>query len=105
MKDKTPNIVVILVLTVVTVVMWIALSVYWALTTKPEEKVPAEISQELTPTLDQAAMGKIQTRIFLDENSINENVIIPTPEAVPVPEATLTPEATLAPEASESAGF
>ena len=108
-KTKLPNIISILILTVITSLMWISFSVYRAVTSQPPPNVPKAISEPLTPSLDTDTITKIQSRLLLDSPQIPQNVItqtttsifaptntpIPTPEAsvaaTPVPSPTLTP--------------
>lgn len=91
-KTKLPSYITILVLTLLTVVVWIAFSIYRALTTKPEPVVPAEISQLLTPSLDKETINLIQTRVFIDDTEIEDNVVnVTTSKAVPTPVSTIAP--------------
>ena len=99
-KNKLPSVITILILTLITIVVWISLSIYLALSKKLAPSVPEEISKPLTPTLDMDSLGKIQSRLFLDDIQIPEVIltqpITPTPE--PVVEPTPEPEITPAPE-------
>lgn len=99
-KNKLPNLITILILTLITVVVWISLSIYRALSKKPDPSVPQEVSQPLTPTLDMDSVGKIQSRLFLDDTQIPEVKITqsPTPASEATPVATATPEPVLLPE-------
>lgn len=59
MKGKIPNLVVILILTTLTSVVWISLSIYRAVVVKPAEVIPDEISQTLDPNLNQDIINQI----------------------------------------------
>ncbi|QQG41962.1 MAG: hypothetical protein HYV90_01460 [Candidatus Woesebacteria bacterium] len=73
--QKIPNVVIILILTLITVIMWISLTIYGALTSKPPAVVPKEVSEPLTPTLDIDTLKQIESRIFLDDSQIPDNVV------------------------------
>ncbi len=100
-KTKLPNIVSVLILTLITSVMWISFNVYRAFTTKPAPVVPAEISEPLTPTLDTDAINQIESRTFLGEGEIPQTVVTPEASATPSPTAVPSPTPTL--EASPTA--
>ena len=104
-KSKLPSLVSILILTLLTVVMWISLSVYHAFTTKPPESVPDAVSKPLTPTLDQDVVKQIESSVFLQSSEIPEITVgssaSPAPTQSPVPTrppetplTTPTPQAT-----------
>jgi hypothetical protein len=107
-KNKLPSLVTIMVLTLITVVFWVSLSTYRAFTAKPSENVPKEISDPITPTLDQDEIKQIESGIFFDSSQIPDNVVIasslptsiqptrapslsPTPIVTPTPQVTPTP--------------
>ena len=98
-NSKLPNIVAILVLTVLTSLMWISFSVYRALTTKPAPVVPQAVTQPLTPTLDTTTINKVESSLFLDSSQIPQNVVT---TASSIPAATKGPIATLAPSPTAS---
>ena len=97
MKTKVPNLITILVLTVLTAVVWISLGVYRAITTQPTPRVPEEISQPLSPILDKNVIDDIKSRQFVSPNEIPTTLII-IPTSTPTIAATVTasPSATLA---------
>lgn len=105
-KSKLPGILTILILTLITMVVWISLSIYWALSKKSDPSVPEEISKPLTPTLDMDSLNNIQSRLFLDDSQIPEIVITQSAapaselliEPTPEPEITSEPEPTPEPE-------
>lgn len=74
-KIKLPNGVAILVLTLITVVMWVSFSIYHAVGKKPDVKVPTEVSKPLSPTLDVEVINMIESRSYLDDSQIPQNVV------------------------------
>lgn len=108
MKTKTPNIVPVLILTLITAITWIAFSIYRELTTKPAPVVPEAISEPLNPTLDKDALSKMDTKIFLDDSQIpvsifsTSNSIIATPSPENTPTASVSAQT---PTASPSGTF
>lgn len=107
-RSKLPSLVAVLILTLITAVMWVGLSVYRALSLKPAESVPQEILQPLDPNLDSDTLGKIQSKIFLDDSQIPEVAVSQTnapvatkaPQASPQASPSATPVSTTAPEPS-----
>lgn len=83
-KNKLPNIISILVLTLLTIILWITLTIYHAFTVKPAASVPSEISAPLTPTLNTDTIKQIEAGIYLDSSQIPDSVIgSPLPSAKP----------------------
>jgi hypothetical protein len=78
-KTKLPSIISILVLTLITVIMWVSFDVYRAIKKPTEITVAKEISQSLTPSLDQDSIQKVETRNFLDDSQIPSNIITVSP--------------------------
>lgn len=101
-KTKLPNLISILILTVLTSVMWISLNIYRALTTKPTPVVTQVISEPLTPTLDTATITKVESSLFLSKDQIPQNVVTAT-NAVVIPPTLPTSTPLPSPEASVSA--
>ncbi len=101
-KNKLPSLIPILILTLITVVMWVSLDVVRLLKKTPELVVPKDISQPLTPTLDENSINQIESRIFLNDSQISDNVVSssPTPQSSIAPEATATPGVTATPSAT-----
>lgn len=97
MKPKKPNIVPILVLTLITAVAWIFFSIYRTVTTKPAPVVPDDVSKALTPTLNKDEIQKLNGKLFLDESQIPTTAITGPIETspTPIPLSTGTPTATL----------
>lgn len=107
-KTKIPSLIPILVLTLITVIMWVFFDIFRILKTTPELAVPTTISQPLTPSLDQDSINQIESRIFLNDSQIPNNNIVaspsPTPKVSAAPQPSSTPSATIQPsEASSSA--
>lgn len=100
-KNKLPNLVVILVLTLVTGVVWISFSIYRALTTKPAPAVPEKISSPLNPTLDTQTLSLVKSSIYFEDSQIPE-VTITTPSSAPN-QTVVTPTSIPTPIASISA--
>lgn len=74
-KPKPPSIVTVLVLTLITVIMWVTFDVYRAFNTPAVPSVPLEVSNPITPTLDQPSIDQLESRTFLDDSQIPDNVI------------------------------
>lgn len=96
MKEaKLPSIVSILILTIITVIMWISFSVYRAFTQKPAAPVQGEISKPLDPSLDTQTLNQIQSRMFLQDSEIPDAVASSQPAAASTPIApVITPSPT-----------
>lgn len=60
---KLPNLISILILTLLTAIVWISLSIYRAFTIKPAPVVPQEVSEPLTPTLDTDTINQIKGKL------------------------------------------
>lgn len=82
-KNKIPNLVSILILTLITSIFWISLSVYRAFTIKPAESVPEEISNPIDLSWNQSAIDKVETKVFLDSSQIPQNVAVPSSLSIP----------------------
>jgi hypothetical protein len=78
-KPKQPSIVPLLILTLITVVMWVSLEVYRIFTKPVSLVVSEEISQPLTPTLDQEAINQIVSKIYLDDSQIPDGTVTSSP--------------------------
>lgn len=96
-----------MILTLLTSILWVSLSIYRALTVRPSESVPKEISNPITPTLNQEMIKKIESGIFFDSSQIPENVTAPSspvpsqseqPLSTPIPEATPTASPSATPQ-------
>lgn len=107
-KNKIPSLVSILILTLITAVIWVSFSIYRSITTQAPPPVPENISQPLTPTLDQDAINKVESGILFGSSQIPQNVASATPPTgtgltLPTPTAFATPTPTATASASPSA--
>jgi cytoskeletal protein RodZ len=106
-KNKMPSAVLILILTLVTVILWVLFSIYRAITVKPAPTIPDQVSATLNPTLDQNSIYRIESNIFFNDSQVPDNILTaPTPgsqQVMTVPIPTPTPAATPAESASPSA--
>jgi hypothetical protein len=106
-KNKLPRPISILILTLLTVVVWISLNIYRAIAVKPASEVPESVSSTFTPTLNKDFINKIESSLFLDDSQIPQNIVVPSgsntpvPTAIPIAVPTLTPTPT--PESTQSA--
>lgn len=84
-KTKLPSLIPILILTLVTVIMWVSLDVYTALKKPTQVVVPVEVSQPLSPSLDQNVIKQIESRTYLNDSQIPDNIVSssPTPTTIP----------------------
>ncbi len=100
-KNKLPSLISMLILTLITSVFWVSLTTYRAFTIKQAESVPSEISDPINLNLNQAAIKTIESRIFLDNSQIPEQILVSsspvpsqtnqTPSPAPTLSATPTP--------------
>lgn len=101
-KNKLPNVISVLILTLITIIMWISFNVYWAVTGKPTPSVTQAISDPIDPTLDTDTINKIESSLYFDSSQIPQNVVTQTiVSATTIP--TIAPGPTAAPIASASA--
>jgi len=75
-KEKTPNIVSLAILTLITSVLWIFFSLYRVFTEKTDVKVSTEILEPLSPNLNEKIISEIENKVFIEQNQIPDNVII-----------------------------
>jgi hypothetical protein len=106
-KNKLPDPITILILTLLTALVWVSLNIYRALTASPAPSVPEAVSKSIKPTLNQDAISKIESAIFLNDSQIPQIVAgtgTTAPAATPLPLPT-PPQATqsASPNASSSA--
>ena len=91
---KTPNLVIIAVLTVITIAFWITFDVFRTLTIKEKPAVPPEILAPLNPTLDSSSLQGLQERIQMTDAEI-ETIRSKIPGPISILEAPgATPSAT-----------
>lgn len=111
---KAPNIVIVGVITVITIVLWIIFGVYKLLTTPQDVDVPSEVIAPLSPALDQESLSSLEQRIFFTESEVSDITLInsPEPEETPTPSPNPSPtpqeedqeEATQSAEQEEATG-
>lgn len=100
MKKKTPPIVSTAILTVITVFMWIAFSVYRVFTSTPPVNIPPEILEPISPTLDSETLASLASKTYFEEGTVPPTFVSTGPEAnqnfslSPTPELSATPEPT-----------
>jgi hypothetical protein len=107
-KNKLPNPISILILTLLTAVVWVSLNIYRAVTTKPAPSVPQTVSEALNPTLNQDTINKVESATFLNDSQIPQitaGAASGAPTATPVSLPTALPSASPSaiPSASPSA--
>lgn len=65
-KKKLPELITILILTLIVVVFWMFFTVYRVFTNKPASVVEEKIIQPLNPNFDNQTMQEIQDRSFFE---------------------------------------
>lgn len=104
-NPKPPNIVLVGIITVVTIVLWIIFGVYKLITTPQDVKVSNDILSPVNPTLNQEGLSALEQRIFFTEGELSgvNLVSTPEPEESPSPSPTPEPEEEEQEEATQSA--
>lgn len=95
-KSKMPSIVSVLILTLITVVFWVTFDVYRLFNQADVPVVTESVSRPLTPSLDQNAINQIESRIFIDNSQIPDDVVISNNDIIVTPDT--TPDATPVPD-------
>lgn len=98
-KQKKPNLVILGILTLITIIFWIGLSAYRSLTSEAPIKVPGEILEPISPALDTETLNKVSGKLFFLEQELAEIILISSPS----PSPTASPEPTQLPEEQEEA--
>jgi hypothetical protein len=92
-KLKVPNIVTIMILTVITISFWIVFSVVRIFRTEPTPSIPPEILNPLNSNYDKTVVDKIEKRTYFDKEQIFETAqLSPSPTASPIASPTASPE-------------
>ena len=78
-KEKTPKIVSLAILTLITSVLSIFFSLYRVFTEKSDIKVSAEILEPLSPDLNDKVISEIEKTVFIEQNQIPDNIIVKEP--------------------------
>ena len=66
-KYKVPSLVTVGILTAITVFFWIAFGVIKAFSNKETSTIPKNISNPLTPTLNEKAIENFKGRLYFEE--------------------------------------
>lgn len=98
-KQKTPNLVVLGILTLITILLWIGFAAYRSLTSEVPIKVPDEILEPISPSLDTKTLSDVGNRLFFLEQDLANIILITSPS----PSPTASPEPTQLPEEQEEA--
>lgn len=93
-KKINRDILVLSILTLITVLTWIAFDVYKALTKTTIPKVLEEQMRPLEPRIDRAKIEKLKERLSIPEEELEKIAILKVEEATPTAEM---------PESTESA--
>lgn len=108
-KPKPPKLVTVAIFTTITVIFWIFFEVYETLSGAPSVTVDNDLLSPLDPTLDVAALQKLETRVFFEESDVANmrfsdlsNQPIIAPPSVPLSES--MPGNTESPSVSPSPG-
>lgn len=62
-KKKLPNVVILMILTLITVLFWISFSIYNVFQSSPAPVVSNDIIQQLNPQLDTSTIDVIKGKI------------------------------------------
>lgn len=98
-RTKPPNLVTLAVMTTITVILWIGLSVYRVLTTKPPIDVPLEILEPISADLETDALAQIKQRVYFEKGETVGFFVPETPISLPLIEEETEAEATAGAEA------
>lgn len=112
-KEKTPNIVSLAILTLITSILWIFFSLYRVFTEKSDIKVSQEILKPLSPNLNEKIISEIENRVFIEQNQLPESFIkkettvsdIEVPSPSPEPEQLIEQTNTETPVATDTGGL
>lgn len=88
-------------MSLITTLMWVSFSIYYAVTNKPPTIVSSEIAEPLQPKLDTEAIGQIESRLLLNDSQIPDNPTTGTAIAEQTPNPT-TPIPTTEPPDQEN---
>lgn len=98
---KAPNIVIIGILTLITIVFWVVFSIIRAVQTPQQVNVPADVLNPLTPSLDTQSIDNIEQRLYYTSDQIGQtSIIIPSPSPSASPEATASASPSPSPASS-----
>lgn len=71
-KLKVPNVVTIMILTIITISFWIIFSVVRIFQTEPAPSIPSEILNPLNSNYDKTAVDKIERRLYFEQGQTFE---------------------------------
>lgn len=77
MKQQTPRLVILAILTALTVLSWVGFEVYRAFVDSAEPVVEEHVLAPLSPQLDASVLDELQRRRHLPESELADTVIIP----------------------------
>jgi len=102
-SKKKPALIKIIFFTLITALTWIGFEVYNVISKKPSLSLPDEkILSPLVPELNLELLDSLDTRIYLNQNQIEDNLLLrATPEPEPTEEPVLVDETEL-PEDTEA---
>ena len=104
-KNKTPGIVILAILTLITSVFWLIFGLFRVFTVRPSSSVEEELLAPIDPTLDAKALDSLEERNFLEDSEIPDIVYqTAVVEETPLPQETPEPEQTPPPEETENEG-
>lgn len=96
-KPKAPPSVIIVLMSTITIVLWIGLEIYRSVRVTPDPEIPSEVLEPLNPNLDESALSLLPRRIKLSESEAGQ-VMLVQEEQITTPgeeeAATEQPEAT-----------
>jgi hypothetical protein len=98
-KTKLPSLIPVLIMTLITVIMWVSLDIYRAFKKPAEAVVPTEVSQPFIPSLDQNVINQVESRTFLNDSQVPDNIV----NSSPTPAGRATPSPTIIPIAQPTA--
>ena len=86
-KAKTPSLVSMAIMTTVTVVIWVAYSIYLAYTKEASIKVPPNILKQIDPQINTEILAQSAERVYFERGTTqrflgvgnNEKFLSPTP--------------------------
>lgn len=62
-KNKLPNIVILMILTLITTVFWVGTSVYRSVTKPTPISIPDEVLNQINPKLDITTIDQTKSRV------------------------------------------
>jgi hypothetical protein len=75
-KEKTPAIVSLAILTLITSIVWIFFSLYRVFSKKTDVKVPENIVEPFSPELNEKIISEIENKVFIDQNQLPDIKVV-----------------------------